>query len=278
MIGAFGWRKRAVLSALGALVIIVAQVQEIESSRAAIRATAPPRAVSGVSYKLVSANILGRTTSASRVNSLIADSDAHIVILQEFNESFRGMAALEAYPHSIIHARSDDFGTALFSKFPLTEKTQDFFQSVPLNISAEVATPSGPLLVVSVHLIPPANSMQKRGRDHQLDELVRYASTGASPIVVAGDFNLTPFTTRYRTFIRALGLSDARSTLGFAPTWPAFIPILWMPIDHVFTGRGAQLESIRRGPFIWSDHFPLEVTLSLPPMLLAEPPIPSTGE
>ena len=65
------------------------------------------------------------------------------------------------------------------------------------------------------------------------------------------------------------------------PTWPARrrvagvlvrLPAI-LPIDHVYAGAGWRAISVRRGPNVGSDHYPLVADLAL-----AEPNAPSRGE
>jgi endonuclease/exonuclease/phosphatase (EEP) superfamily protein YafD len=86
-------------------------------------------------------------------------------------------------------------------------------------------------------------------------------------MVIGGDFNSTPWSFRRQRDDRLLGLTRRDRAVGTWPTgrsglwrWPAPFPLL--PIDHIYAGPGWATTSVRRGPRLGSDHYPLVVTLS----------------
>lgn len=86
-------------------------------------------------------------------------------------------------------------------------------------------------------------------------------------MVLAGDFNSTPWSFRRRRDDAALGLIRRDRAVATWPTghsgpwpWPAPFPLL--PIDHIYAGPGWATTSVRRGPRLGSDHYPLIVTLA----------------
>jgi endonuclease/exonuclease/phosphatase (EEP) superfamily protein YafD len=86
-------------------------------------------------------------------------------------------------------------------------------------------------------------------------------------MILGGDFNSTPWSFRRRREDAALGLIRRDRA---APTWPTghagpwrwLAPVPFLPIDHVYAGAGWATTSVRRGPRLGSDHYPLVVTLA----------------
>jgi endonuclease/exonuclease/phosphatase (EEP) superfamily protein YafD len=86
-------------------------------------------------------------------------------------------------------------------------------------------------------------------------------------MILAGDFNSTPWSFLRRREDRALGLIRRDQALA---TWPALIsgavqrpaPLAFLPIDHLYAGPGWATTSVTRGPRLGSDHYPLVVTLA----------------
>jgi len=96
------------------------------------------------------------------------------------------------------------------------------------------------------------------------------AAPAGAPLILAGDFNATSRALAYR--LLASKLTEARRaarTARAAPTFPSSLPML--AIDHVFVGRGVEVQSVRTplDPLSRSasDHLPLVVDfrLSAPP-------------
>ena len=81
--------------------------------------------------------------------------------------------------------------------------------------------------------------------------------------IVAGDFNLTPWSFSLAHFERQASVVRHSGILG---TWSVerryFVPLF--PIDHVFSSPEIRLASIMRGPRLDSDHLPVVATLLLP--------------
>lgn len=100
-----------------------------------------------------------------------------------------------------------------------------------------------------------------RARNSQLDGLATYASQIEEPLLVCGDFNLTPYSPFFDRFAEAAGLSDVRRARGLGLSWPSFMPLLGIPIDHCLIRGPIEVESVERLNRIGSDHYPVQVTL-----------------
>jgi endonuclease/exonuclease/phosphatase (EEP) superfamily protein YafD len=93
------------------------------------------------------------------------------------------------------------------------------------------------------------------------------------PVIVAGDFNQTPWTPWHQQFLERSGLLDAAGTSWPAPTrqpyWPFGWRLLAIPIDRVAVRPGTGVSELQVGPFLGSDHFPVTADL-----VLGRPPAP----
>jgi endonuclease/exonuclease/phosphatase (EEP) superfamily protein YafD len=85
-------------------------------------------------------------------------------------------------------------------------------------------------------------------------------------MVLGGDFNSTPWSFTRRRDDRAFGVIRRDRALWTWPTgqgaWRVPAPFPFMPLDHIYAGRGWATTSVRRGPRLGSDHYPLIVTLA----------------
>lgn len=125
---------------------------------------------------------------------------------------------------------------------------------------ARFAGRGGPFTVVAVHMVRPWPWGEQEGGRAALAAFL--AGLDRRRTIVAGDFNLTPWTVAMRHQDRMLGLPRRTRLL---PTWPAMVkgrrtPAV-MPIDHVYSGADWRPVSIRRGPSLGSDHRPVIAVL-----------------
>jgi len=82
-------------------------------------------------------------------------------------------------------------------------------------------------------------------------------------LIVAGDFNSSPWSFARRREDAALGI-ERRTRALFS--WPAQGPTPpFLPIDHVYAGPAWKTVSVRRGPRIGSDHYPVVAVLARVP-------------
>ena len=82
-------------------------------------------------------------------------------------------------------------------------------------------------------------------------------------IVFSGDMNASLWDPKLKAFQKQAGLVNVRSGTGLLPSWPTFMPIAGIPIDHAMVSPGIGVVEVRTGKRIGSDHLPLVVTLTL---------------
>ncbi|RMH05235.1 MAG: hypothetical protein D6702_00860 [Planctomycetota bacterium] len=94
----------------------------------------------------------------------------------------------------------------------------------------------------------------------------RQLAGGREPVIL-GDFNSTPWASRFRRLRRRAGLRDSLAGRGLQGSWPVALPgPLRLPIDHALVGPGLRVLERRLGPEIGSDHLPLLLTVALGPV------------
>ena len=119
--------------------------------------------------------------------------------------------------------------------------------------------------VSSVHGIhlswPFTPDTQKR----HIDRLIAMRATISTPVIFAGDFNLTPWSYQLQRWLWASAL---RRHGGFLATWPTDgqfrLPMPLFQIDHVVTTPDIKTISMETGPRLGSDHLPVITRLELP--------------
>ncbi len=99
------------------------------------------------------------------------------------------------------------------------------------------------------------------GQLRQMQALSAWLETIPGRHIVMGDFNATPFSRMLSTLEEATGLRR----LTELPTWPAWIGLPQIAIDHIFASPDITLlrpEMI--GNPSGSDHYPIALTVSVP--------------
>jgi endonuclease/exonuclease/phosphatase (EEP) superfamily protein YafD len=81
--------------------------------------------------------------------------------------------------------------------------------------------------------------------------------------VVLGDLNITAFSPHFQSLLAQSGLRSAVPGMQWLPTWPTFLPIAGIQIDHALVSPGITVRGVERGPRVGSDHWPLVVDLAL---------------
>jgi endonuclease/exonuclease/phosphatase (EEP) superfamily protein YafD len=215
--------------------------------------------------KLVTFNMEFRDAEAA-VRFLL-EEDPDIAVLQEVGT--RQAEALRAqlrarYPHSHVCRVPNNCAAAIFAKQPWVAAGHDYWtKESPETIWVQFDDPElGRLKVVGVHFALPFRSEQQTNHVARMTAL-RGGVTG--PLIIAGDFNMTPWSYRFQRLLAATGLRRHATFLRSWPTdgqyrlpWPTFL------IDHVLTTPEIKSVSIRIGPALGSDHLPVVAALRLP--------------
>lgn len=113
------------------------------------------------------------------------------------------------------------------------------------------------LVVFALHAHPPVSGWSLAARNETLtwveQQLARYRGNA----LVIGDLNTSAYGPRFRQLIRRTGLACRAPWQCSVVSWPAQVPPLLTPIDHVL-GQGAlQVRNLRRGGYTGSDHYPV---------------------
>jgi len=100
-------------------------------------------------------------------------------------------------------------------------------------------------------------------RNDELNSLVAFSKAQQGPLIVAGDFNLTPWSEYFRRAIVDADMHDAALGFGLARSWPAQFAPVGMRIDHCWLSPHWRSVAADIGPELGSDHLPLVADLQL---------------
>jgi endonuclease/exonuclease/phosphatase (EEP) superfamily protein YafD len=191
-----------------------------------------------------------------------------VVVFLEASDKFA--SALDdlksAFPHQIRYLEDSPFGIAMISKHPFeTGVISSEPSRLYPHIEATVKLPGrhAPLALFAVHAPPPISGEMADDRNRKFDYIARRAAAlaHATP-VVAGDFNLTPWSPYFEKFLTDSALKDARTPRRFEHTWPVTFnnAHIGLAIDHTFAHPALPLIKRAIGPDLGSDHLPVTAT------------------
>lgn len=223
----------------------------------------------GTALRLASANVLRSNPTPQAVADWVRAADADLVMLVEAqtDDWRRTLAAIgELYPHRAPEGWRDGAPVILFSRYPIVERRT--VQPLPGRrryLVAEVAVDGHSATVAGVHPASPSprDASDSRRRNLELDHIARSLQGAGQPVLVAGDFNTTPWSPHFRDLVDAADLRLAAAGHGYIGTWPRSLWPARIPIDHILVKGPVAVAEFTRGPAIGSDHFPIIADLVL---------------
>lgn len=224
---------------------------------------------SGRPLRVIAANVYDSNPTPNKVLDFVRRHEGDVVILidakrERWDTVLAEIGAL--YPYRAPAARKEGTPVILFSRYPVLrhESVQPPGGERPY-LEVDLAVDERIVTVLGVHPESPTltDASDSRARNRSLNHIGRSIRDRDRPLIVAGDFNITPFSPHFRDLIAASGLRNAAQGQGWIPTWPrAFWPVR-VPIDHVLVRGPFAVQSLTRGPSIGSDHFPVIADLTL---------------
>jgi endonuclease/exonuclease/phosphatase (EEP) superfamily protein YafD len=215
--------------------------------------------------RLLSANVLSTNQSPEEVIAYIREANPDIVLLQEISPSW--VSHLQplvdsAYPHAKFEPQTDNFGMATLSKIPIDSFTvlDPLNWAIPI-IESKLTINGRSLSILNFHPLPPGNRAYIEVRNQQLAYVDSYTKAQADLCIVAGDFNVTPWSPQYTSMVNDSCLYNTRQGFGLLLSWPK-PPVI--PIDHVLASTEIHTLDMHVGPNVGSDHRPLLVHLYIP--------------
>lgn len=221
----------------------------------------PPRVGNTRStYRVLLANVLKANDAFGTVRHQIRSEEPDFIVLIEVNKTWIDQLkpALEAYPFRQMPLREDNYGLALFSRFPMRSSEVRHFGAARVpSIVATFQLQGYPLTIVATHPPPPKSKWQSRLRNLQLAQVADFIRRQPGEVLLAGDLNMTSWSPHFKDLTLMSGLYDSRHGFGLQKTWPTNRPLLMIPIDHILISDGVIVQSRRTGQFNGSDHYPV---------------------
>jgi endonuclease/exonuclease/phosphatase (EEP) superfamily protein YafD len=224
-----------------------------------------PVELGGPTVEIMTANLNGYNEQFPRFIELVRAESPDVMVLLEVGPGWaRALDDLLAdYPHRLVLARDDLFGVAILSRLSLTDIETIDLEGAPAAAARVHLSADHALRVVGVHLRPPTSPRLAAERNRQLSRLAPLVDAAAGPVVVAGDFNATPYSPHLHDWLDLTRLEDPRRGRGIGITWPTALPLLGIPIDHCLVSEHFIVADYRQGPAFGSDHYPVVARLLL---------------
>ena len=212
-------------------------------------------------------NVSTSNRSHREVIEFLKKADPDVAVLLEIDKTWLDAlsSSLVDYPYRCSRARKDNFGLALFSRFPIESGGIETIgdAAVP-SIKVRLSVDGTPLTLIGTHPPPPKTPVYAAYRDQQLRAVADIVARERDPVMVLGDLNATPWSPVFKRLLLETNLVDARRGFGLRPTWPSRFPPLWIPIDHCLVSPCAKIRDVWVGPSRGSDHRALVIDFVVP--------------
>lgn len=223
------------------------------------------RADAPVALTLLHANVLAGNRDVAALLWHIEREAPDLVFVQELTpDHVHLLETLSAkFPYRLLAPREDAWGIGAWSTRPFIR--EDILQTAPRglpSIRVEIEHDGNPLTIFSTHPVTPIGRDGFADRNRQLAAIADAVNETLGPTIVTGDLNTTPWGAHYRAFERATGLRNAQAGHGIKPSWPVFLPVGMIPIDHVLLSEELAAVEVRTLSAVGSDHLPLLVRVA----------------
>lgn len=224
---------------------------------------APQPPATPADVRVLHANVLFKNENHGPILTMIARERPDLCVLAEATPALyeRVRRELPQYPYrSFSHAKSYCYNLVL-SRTPFVRDSAALrdFRTVAIRTTIRGREVS----LVTVHPRTPVRPSWFSWRNDQLWFAFEYARRQAIPTLLVGDFNVTPWSPVYQEMTGKPGLTACRKGFGLKPTWISPLPLLQLPIDHVFVNDGLRPVSFQTRPAGDSDHRPVVAEVGL---------------
>ena len=232
-----------------------------------VEVAAAKRCAPGRELTLLNANVLLTNKDFGSLTERIEQLDPDLVLLLEPGEQWAQAIApiYDRYPHRLGELLPNTYGLILLSKLPLEgARIRRLVDPHIPSVKAGLMLRSGEIVdFYGLHPEPPYPGDDSGERDAELVRVGREVRASGRAAIVMGDLNDVAWSHTSRLFRRLSGTRDPRIGRGLYPTFPASLPLLAWPLDHIFVTPHFKVTAIDRLPDVGSDHRPMFFGLCL---------------
>ena len=212
-------------------------------------------------FELVLFNVLRTNDAVAKtLDEAIRDEPDFLFLMEtspRWDEPLRQLERI--YPYQKRICREDYTGVAFLSKHPWQRLDVPNVSGANPPIDVQFAVDAVNFRLILTHPLPPISPGLAESRDEQLTKLAKTV-THSLPTLLAGDFNLTPWSARFRELLGAGVLHDLSRGFGLAPTLTP-LPTWFggVKVDHALGNAGLGALDFQVGQTEFSDHRPVLV-------------------
>ncbi len=211
--------------------------------------------------RVVTFNVLFDNMRIDDIAKFLNSTGADIAVLQEVTPRHREM--LRARIKSEFPYMTGTTDVVIFAKHPprggghIDGEKVDGWARRPMLLWTTFDVNGTAFDLAGVHLAYPFNPLDQAA---DMPQLIDFARNRERPLIVAGDFNLTPWSVKLQRFTHETGLKRFNT---FMPTWPMDKLTPFVTIDNVFASKDFAPIKVETGAAIGSDHRPLITDIAL---------------
>ncbi len=209
-------------------------------------------------------NVRSKNTSYEQVLNYFKKSKADVFVVEEITEKWA--ERLEPWSKTFVShlelPQEDNFGLGIYSRYPLEHpKINPLSENTTPSLEGHFWFNGTQVHLLAVHAVAPLSHATWKVRNNQLDSIGAWCLDKNYNAVIAGDLNVTPWSSFFDRLLSKGRLVHMRRGFGIVPTWPCRMPLLEIPIDSVLVQNNLEIVQVERGPALGSDHFPVLVTI-----------------
>lgn len=212
--------------------------------------------------RVLHANVLYANTDYTRIVRLVQQQSPDLFVLQEMTpESIGGVSALKSlFPYQYHIWSKGPCHILVGSRTPI--RVDSSLARPERVISLKTSIRGHEMALLTAHPQTPILPSSFNDRNRQLAFISQKARQQRIPAVLLGDFNISVFSPVYRRLLTSAGLTACRLGFGLQPTWPRFLPFMFIPIDHAFVNNGFRTVNFQTLTQDGSDHKAVVVDLA----------------
>lgn len=234
-----------------------------------------------MSYNIQHGEGLDGVLSLSRIAKNILNSDASIIGIQEIDKFFgersdykdqaKQLAEKMQFnytygtninlPPSNGYAENRQYGTAIFSRYPILESENTQLTSYGKEprglLKAKIDVEGVHVNIYNTHL-----GLDKKSKTKQIQEIIEITSKDKGPYVLMGDFNAEPRSEELCLLKNETELNDVFESISDANTYLSLEPT--QRIDYIFVSSQIKYKNSKVLQVNGSDHLPIVSQIETP--------------